>query len=89
MDGLPLPLIHLCPQQYLESFLSAKLLLFDIIIMSITRTKSESFLLLCQDLETHLLVLGTFLTQANAILDLSKNSENQNHCLLGEAGLAK
>lgn len=71
MDGLPPPLVHLCLQQYLESFLSAKLLLFDIIIMSITRTKSKSFLLLSKDLETHLLVLGTFLTLANAILDLS------------------
>lgn len=59
------------------SFLSAKLLLFGSIVMSITRTKSESFLLLCQDLETHLLVLWAFLTRDNVILDLSKNAKNQ------------
>lgn len=52
------------------SFLSAKLLLFGSIVTPITRTRSESFLLLCQDLETRLLVLWAFLTQANAILDL-------------------
>lgn len=39
------------------SFLSAKPLSFGNIVTSITRIKSESFLLLCQDLETHLLVL--------------------------------